>query len=321
MPSACTVRCAPADAKLLTIPAGEASKTRATWAQLTDDLLASGFGRDSAIIALGGGVVGDIAGFVAATYMRGVPFVQMPTSLLAMIDAAIGGKTGVDTPAGKNLVGAFHHPALVIVDPSALSTLPLTHVRNGLAEAIKHGVIASRADFDWIGANLAALAREGGPSGELADRLVRHNVEIKASIVARDERESGARKTLNFGHTIGHAVESLSGYTMLHGECVAVGMVVEARIAALVGVADASLADTIGGLLRAAGLPTSVPKSMASAAILVATRSDKKAQAGTVEYALRPRLARWPGAGSGYGIPAPDAIVLDALSRSRGQAG
>ncbi len=305
--------CAPAEITTFTIPAGEASKTRESWARLTDHLLAAGFGRDSAIIALGGGVVGDLAGFVAATYMRGIPFVQMPTSLLAMIDAAIGGKTGVDTSAGKNLVGAFHHPALVLVDPDALSTLPLVHLRNGLAEAIKHCVIASRADFDWTRANLGKLLRDGGPPHELADELVRKNIEIKASVVARDERESGIRKTLNFGHTIGHAVESLSGYAMLHGECIAVGMAVEARIAARVGVAESSLAETIADLLRAAGLPTSVPKSMASAAVLDATRSDKKARAGAVEYALPAKLGEMAGADRGYAIPVPDSIILEAL--------
>jgi 3-dehydroquinate synthase len=308
---------APSPVTILTIPAGEASKTRQNWSRLTDELLDSGFGRDSAIIALGGGVVGDLAGFVAATYMRGIPFVQMPTSLLAMIDAAIGGKTGVDTRAGKNLVGAFHHPALVIVDPRALSTLPLPHVRNGLAEAIKHGVIASRAEFEWIASNLAALLREGGPAIELADRLVRRNIEIKAAVVARDEREGGVRKTLNFGHTIGHAVESLSGYSMLHGECIAVGMVVEARIAALVGIADPALAGAIAQLLGAAGLPVSVPESMTAAAVLAGTRSDKKARGGFVEYALPAALGAMAGADRGYAIPVPDSAVLEAVSESR----
>lgn len=309
--------CAPAPVTLLTIPAGEQSKTREQWSRLTDELLDAGFGRDSAIIALGGGVVGDLAGFVAATYMRGVPFVQAPTSLLAMIDAAIGGKTGVDTGAGKNLVGAFHRPALVLVDPCALSTLPLTHLRNGLAEAIKHGVIASRAEFEWLASNLDALLRDGGPAPDLAERLVHANIEIKSGVVARDEREGGVRKTLNFGHTIGHAIESLSAYTMLHGECVAVGMVVEARIAARVGVADPSLAAAIAQLAGAAGLPASVPQAMSGAAVLAATRSDKKARAGSVEYALPATLGEMAAADHGFSIPVPDSVVLQAVSESR----
>jgi 3-dehydroquinate synthase len=309
--------CAPASVTLLTIPSGEASKTREQWSRLTDELLTAGFGRDSAIIALGGGVVGDLAGFVAATYMRGIPFVQMPTSLLAMIDAAIGGKTGVDTVAGKNLVGAFHHPALVIVDPDALRTLPLAHMRNGLAEAIKHGVIASAAEFEWIASNLAGLLRAEGPDPALAGRLVRTNIQIKADVVARDEREHGVRKTLNFGHTIGHAVESLSGFTLLHGECIAIGMVVEARIAAALGLADAALAHTIEQLVLASSLPATVPRAMAAAAVLDATRSDKKARAGSVEYALPAALGRMADADRGYATPVPDAVILEAIGDTR----
>jgi 3-dehydroquinate synthase len=305
--------CAPAAVAVLTIPAGEASKTREQWARITDALLAAGFGRDSAIIALGGGVVGDLAGFVAATYMRGIPFVQVPTSLLAMIDAAIGGKTGVDTPAGKNLVGAFHHPALVIVDPCALATLTPAHLRNGLAEAIKHAVITSAAEHDWLASNLAALLRDGAPDAALAEQLVRRNIAIKSDVVARDEREGGLRKTLNFGHTIGHAVESLSGYTMLHGGCIAVGMIAEARIAARLGIADPSLAGAIAKLVHTAGLPAHAPEAMNAAAILAATRSDKKARAGAVEYALPRSLGEMAGADSGYGIAVPDAVVLDVL--------
>ncbi|HEV8410777.1 MAG TPA: 3-dehydroquinate synthase [Gemmatimonadaceae bacterium] len=309
--------CAPTPVPVFTIPAGEEHKTRAHWARLTDELLDAGFGRDSAILALGGGVVGDLAGFVAATYMRGIPFVQIPTSLLAMIDAAIGGKTGVDTRAGKNLVGAFHHPALVIVDARALATLPLDHVRNGLAEAIKHGVIASRDEFDWITSNVAALLRSGGPDAAIADHLVRKNIEIKSSIVARDEREGGVRKTLNFGHTIGHAVESLSGYSILHGECIAIGMVVEARIAALEKVADSALVASIETLLRAAELPVAIPSAMSAGAILAATRTDKKARAGSVEYALPAKLGAMAGADRGFAIPVADSVVAQAIAESR----
>jgi 3-dehydroquinate synthase len=308
---------APSAVPIFTIPAGEEHKTRPHWARLTDELLDAGFGRDSAIIALGGGVVGDLAGFVAATYMRGIPFVQIPTSLLAMIDAAIGGKTGVDTRAGKNLVGAFHHPALVIVDPRALATLPLEHVRNGLAEAIKHGVIASREEFEWIATNISALLKNGGPEAALAERLVRKNVEIKSSIVARDEREGGVRKTLNFGHTIGHAVESLSGYSMLHGECIAIGMVVEARIAVREKIAESGLIAPIEKLLRAAGLPVAVPESMSADAVLAATRTDKKARAGSVEYALPQKLGTMAGADRGYAIPVADSVILEAIGESR----
>ena len=245
---------------LLTIPAGEASKTRKQWSRVTDNLITAGFGRDSAILALGGGVVGDLAGFVAATYMRGIPVVQVPTSLLAMIDAAIGGKTGVDTRAGKNLVGAFHHPTLVIADPRLLATLPAAHLRNGLAEAVKHAVIASPSDFTWLASNAGTVVREGGPDSATAEHLVRRNIQIKADIVARDERENGVRKTLNSVTRSAMRSRAAGGFTMLHGECIAVGMVVEARIAGILGVGDAGLADAIATLLRDVGLPTAVPR-------------------------------------------------------------
>ena len=182
---------------VLTIPAGEASKTRKQWSRLTDELLDAGFGRDSAILALGGGVVGDLAGFVAATYLRGIPFVQVPTSLLAMIDASIGGKTGVDTRAGKNLVGAFHHPALVVADPLALATLPLEQLRNGLAEAAKHAVISGPDEFAWLAAHADELTRGGGAARAHTERLVQRHIAIKHQIVSRDEREDGLRKVLH----------------------------------------------------------------------------------------------------------------------------
>jgi len=302
---------------VLTIPAGEASKTRQQWTRLTDELLDLHFGRDSAILALGGGVVGDLAGFVAATYLRGIPVVQLPTTLLAMIDASVGGKTGVDTAAGKNLVGAFHHPVLVLADPNLLGTLPIEQLRNGLAEAIKHAVIASAPDFVWLATNAGSIIRDGGPSAALADHLVRRNVQIKVDIVARDEREAGVRKILNFGHTIGHAIETLSGFAMLHGECVAVGMVVEARIAALAGVGDPGLPDMLIEVLLQAGLPTTVPAAMTSQGVLEGTRSDKKARAGLVEYALPAKLGIMAGADHGFGIPVTDSVVCSALDSSR----
>jgi 3-dehydroquinate synthase len=302
---------------IYSIPPGEASKTRKQWSRLTDELLAAGHGRDSAILALGGGVVGDLAGFVAATYMRGIPVVQLPTTLLAMLDASIGGKTGVDTKAGKNLVGAFHQPKLVIADPRLLSTLPVAHLRNGLAEAVKHAVIASPSDFDWLASNASSIVREGGPADEVADRLVRRNVRLKADIVARDEREAGLRKILNFGHTIAHAIESLSGFATLHGECVAIGMVVEARIAARAGIAEPGLAASIAQVLAEAGLPTALPAGVEPEAVLMATRMDKKARGSIVEYALPARLGVMAGSNDGYAMAVDDRLVLEALAESR----
>ncbi|MBW3572662.1 MAG: 3-dehydroquinate synthase [Gemmatimonadetes bacterium] len=262
---------------------GEAQKSRETWALVSDAMLEAGCGRDTALLAFGGGVPGDLGGFVAATYMRGLPYVQVPTSLLAMIDASVGGKTGVDTPAGKNLVGAFHQPHCVVIDPELLQTLPDAHLRAGLAEAVKHGAIADAEYLRWIEQNADALL--AGDPQALA-RLIVRSVEIKAEIVARDENESGPRKLLNFGHTIAHAVEAVSGYAMLHGEAVAVGMVEEARIGERSGVTVAGTAARLRALLGRLGLPTSLPLGYAADEVVGWTRSDKKARQGRVEYAL-----------------------------------
>jgi 3-dehydroquinate synthase len=266
--------------EVLTIPAGETHKTRDTWARLTDELLAAGFGRDSTIVALGGGVVGDLAGFVAATFMRGVPFVQLPTTLLAMIDASVGGKTGVDTVAGKNLVGAFHQPSAVIVDTSVLATLPREHLRAGMAEAIKRGVIASEAYFDSVVA-LATRLDTVDVAGDAMLDLVAGSIEIKADVVRRDEREAGVRKTLNFGHTLGHAVELCSGYGVLHGEAVAIGMVYEAALAERLGIAAPGTASRVRRPIVSAGLSDTLPASITSNEVVAATRGDKKARAGS----------------------------------------
>lgn len=294
--------------EVFTIPGGEEHKTRESWAKLTDSLLAAGYGRDTTVIALGGGVVGDLAGFVAATFMRGVPFVQIPTTLLAMIDASVGGKTGVDTPAGKNLVGAFHQPVLVIADPTVLATLPANHFRAGLAEALKHGVIASESYFEKIAAARESTARD---ERALTD-LIGESVRIKASVVGRDERESGLRKVLNFGHTIGHAIESVSNYRLLHGEAVAIGMALESALAERIGVAKAGTSETIRGALDAIGLPSTFP-ALDRSAVIAATKSDKKARAGQVEYALPSRVGSMAGESSGWSIPVDDSVVAEVL--------
>lgn len=296
-----------------TIPAGERYKTRETWAHVTDALLDAGFGRDTTILALGGGVVGDLAGFVAATYMRGVPFIQIPTTLLAMIDASVGGKTGVDTPAGKNLVGAFHQPAAVVADTSVLETLPIEHLRAGLAEAIKHGVIAD-AEYFALVRDIASRVGRGPVRDDEMLALVARSVEIKADVVSRDERESGVRKTLNFGHTIGHAIELASGYALLHGDAVAIGMIYEAALAERVGVAAAGTADRIRTAVQDAALPDVRPPSITVDAILEAARGDKKARAGRVEYALPTTIGAMAAANRGWAIPVSDAAVREVLA-------
>ena len=292
------------------LPPGEAFKTRDTWARVTDELLAAGCGRDTTVVALGGGVVGDLAGFVAATFMRGVPVVQCPTTLLAMIDASVGGKTGVDTASGKNLVGAFHEPAAVLADIEVLRTLPVAHRRAGLAEAFKHGIIADAAYLATLDASASSIL--AGDAGATLDAVAR-SVEIKAAVVSTDAREHGLRKTLNFGHTLGHAIEHVSGYALLHGECVAIGMVLEARVAERLGVATGGTSDTIEGILLRAGLPVRPPRDLSAADILAATRLDKKARGGTVEYALPERIGAMAANGHAWAIAVDDAVVRAVL--------
>ena len=293
------------------LPSGELHKTRDTWARVTDGMLDAGCGRDTTVVALGGGVVGDLAGFVAATYMRGVPVVQCPTTLLAMIDASVGGKTGVDTAAGKNLVGAFHPPAAVLADVETIGTLPLPQRRSGLVEAIKHGVLADDRYFERLETELPALL-DAEPAPTL-DAVAR-SVEIKAEVVRADEREHGRRKTLNLGHTLGHALEHVSQYTLLHGEAVAIGMVLEARIAERLGVADPGTADRIESVLRRAGLPVSRPRELSVDHIVDATRADKKARGGRVEYALPARIGAMAGEESGWALPVDDQLVHEVLA-------
>jgi len=299
--------------RLYTIPPGEEQKTRATWTTLTDSMLADGFGRDTAVVALGGGVVGDLAGFVAATYMRGVAYIQVPTTLLAMIDASIGGKTGVDTPAGKNLVGAFHQPSAVIADPDVLRTLPQDHLRAGLAEAIKHGVIADAAYFEDVVSAAPEIVAGSRSAAAALERLVVRSVSIKADVVKRDEREGGVRKTLNFGHTLGHAIELRSDYRMLHGEAVAVGMVLESRVAERLGIAEPGTSVRLREGVERTGLPATRPANQKPDDILSATRGDKKAREGVVEYALPSRIGAMAGADRGWGTAVSDDIVLEVL--------
>ena len=268
---------------LFTFPAGEANKTRDTWASLSDQMLAAHLGRDAAVIALGGGVVNDVAGFVAATYLRGVPLVQVPTTLLAMIDSSIGGKTGVDVPAGKNLLGVFHQPRVVVADPELLGSLSSVQLAAGLAEAVKHGAIADAEYFAFLEGEYAAIFAKHAPALE---RVVRRSVEIKAAVVAQDEREKGKRAILNFGHTVGHAIEATSQYEVLHGEAVAIGMVYEGRLAETLGIAATGTAQRIRSVLERLHLPVERPDGSQVEDLIAAMRTDKKVRAGEIRIAL-----------------------------------
>jgi 3-dehydroquinate synthase len=277
-------------------------------------MLAKGYGRDSAVIALGGGVVGDLAGFVAATFMRGIPIIQIPTTLVAMVDASIGGKTGVDTPAGKNLVGSFHSPASVLIDPQTLVTLPLREMRAGFAEIVKHGVIANEPYLREVASRVSEVLSADGQTSDSMLALIVPSVEIKADIVSRDEREEGLRKTLNFGHTIGHAVELISGYSLLHGEAVAIGMALEGRLAENIGVAKAGTAATISKALLAAGLPTGLPDGMNRESLIEAMRADKKGLSGKTRFALPLRIGAMAGSKTGWTVPVTDDQLREVLA-------
>ncbi|NUS98806.1 MAG: 3-dehydroquinate synthase, partial [Gemmatimonadaceae bacterium] len=283
------------------------------WGHLTDELLANGAGRDTTVVALGGGVVGDLAGFVAATYMRGGPVVQLPTTLLAMVDASVGGKTGVDTPAGKNLVGAFHPPAAVVVDVDTLGSLPLRELRAGFAEVVKHGVVADARYFAEVEAVAPRLVAGDGTGDAAFVDIVARSVEIKASVVAADEREHGQRRILNFGHTLGHAIELVSGYRLLHGEAVAIGMTLEATIAERMGIAERGTSARIAAALEAVGLATTFPHRMEPRDVLEATRADKKARGGAVQYALPERIGAMSPQDGRWSVAVRDEDGLAAL--------
>jgi 3-dehydroquinate synthase len=294
----------------LVLPDGETHKTLDSAARVFDALAALGATRDAAVIALGGGVIGDLAGFAAACWMRGIDFIQMPTTLLAMVDSSVGGKTGVNLPAGKNLVGAFHQPCAVIADTATLVSLPAREYRAGLAEIVKIGAIGDAGFFDWIEAHAEALiAREEAA----LVRAIAHSCAHKAGVVARDETEQGERALLNFGHSFGHALEAECGYgVLLHGEAVAIGMLQAARLSEHLGCAGAADATRLRTLLARLGLPTTVPPRLAPDALLARMALDKKNRDG------RLRLILWRGVGHAFIAEGIDEgavrAVLDARS-------
>jgi 3-dehydroquinate synthase len=264
-------------AEPILIPPGETSKTLAQAGQLYDAMLRAGLDRGSIVVALGGGVVTDLAGFVAATYMRGIPWVAVSTTLLGQVDASVGGKTAVDHPECKNLIGAFHQPSAVLCDVATLATLPEEELRNGLAETVKHAMIRDARLFEELGRRAdAILARDP----EVLEPIVTRNVRIKADVVAADERESDLRRILNYGHTIGHALESLLGLT--HGRAVALGMMAEARLAERRGLVGRAVVERQKALLERFGLPVSLPTGADAERCLAIMRHDKKAEAGRI---------------------------------------
>jgi 3-dehydroquinate synthase len=276
------------------MPAGEQHKNLAAVQALYSGILDSGCDRKTPVVALGGGVPGDTAGFVAATLLRGLPFVQVPTTLLAMVDSSVGGKTGVDMPQGKNLVGAFHQPSLVVISVDTLKSLPIREFQAGMAEVIKYGVIWDDAFFADLESRIEPLL-DGDPEGRI--RIIRRCCEIKAEVVSKDERESGLREILNFGHTVGHAIETATQYgDYLHGEAVAIGMMVEAAIAEMRGLVQISIRERLRALLLRTGLPVSPPECDLTR-IWNLMQADKKTRGGSIRMVLPVTMGRVETAG------------------------
>ncbi|GAD58028.1 3-dehydroquinate synthase [Brevundimonas sp. BAL450] len=280
-------------AELATVPAGEASKSFAHLERVLDRCAEAGLDRKDMIVALGGGVVGDLAGLAAALYMRGVDFIQVPTTLLAQVDSSVGGKTAIDTPRGKNLVGVFHQPRLVLADIDVLKTLPERQLRSGWAEVLKHGLICDADFFDWLGG-----AGAGGAAGDpaaLSEAVVR-SVRIKAAVVGEDEKEAGRRALLNLGHTFGHALETALGYdeALTHGEAVALGCCMAFRFSARLGLCEDGDARRVEAVTAAAGLPTRLEQAGAFAAdrLIALMAGDKKAEGGSLTFILARGIGR-----------------------------
>jgi len=295
----------PVRCEVLILPAGEAHKNLDAVSKVLDALARLGATRDACVLALGGGVVGDIAGFAAACWMRGIDFVQFPTTLLAMVDSSVGGKTGVDHPAGKNLIGAFHQPRAVIADLGTLATLPDRELRAGLAEVVKTACIGDADFFDWLEVHADALL---AIDTETLTHAIARCCRFKAGVVERDERETGERALLNFGHTFGHALEAEAGYgTLLHGEAVAIGMILAARLSAQLGVAGEADAQRLHALLQRIGLPTAVPHGLDADALLARMRLDKKNRADAL------RLILWRGIGRAEIVEGVDPAALRAV--------
>lgn len=296
-------------AELYSFPSGEISKSRKNWSKLTDGLLDAGYGRDTSIIAVGGGVAGDLAGFVAATFLRGVPLVQVPTTYLAMIDAAIGGKVGVDTRAGKNLVGAFYPPKCVIADPNVLATLPDDQRSAGLVEAFKHGAILDAEYYDDLRSNMDLLLSADPEAVKVA---VANSIRLKGEVVTQDELEDGYRQILNFGHTLGHAFEAASSYSLGHGAAVAAGMVMEAELGERLEVTESGTTKALSSGLEDLGLSLETLPELDPELVMSFLNSDKKTRLGRPHYVLLRRVGEVEDAG-GWSREVPESLVREII--------
>ena len=301
-------------------PEGEKSKNRRVKEELEDAMLRAGLGRDCAVLALGGGVTGDLAGFVAATYMRGVPVIQIPTTTLAMADSAIGSKTAVDVPQGKNLIGAFHSPEAVYMDMSVLGTLDDRNYYAGLVELIKHSFIDDKGLAEYLNEHRAVITgpRKGTEYEHVMERLFVENSAVKNRVVMADQKEANLRKVLNYGHTLGHAVELLSGFARIHGECVAAGIGFAAFLSKELGYCSAEFCEYQRRTLKDFGMDLSLPEEISDEALAEAMSHDKKARGGRVEWVLLAGQGEFVRTDNGgYGIPVEKGTILATLQKYR----
>ncbi len=309
-------------AELFAFPAGEPSKTRETKALLEDQLLSHSYGRDCCIIAVGGGAVTDLAGFLAGTFGRGVPSLNYATTLLAAADASVGGKTGVNTPVATNLIGVFHQPRKVYIDLAAWRTLPVREFRSGLAETIKHACLVDVKFFEYLENNIGKIVT---PDGELildpetCEQIALHNCRIKYEVVEQDEHESNLRQILNLGHTAGRALEAVSGYTLLHGEAVAVGLVIQAKLGVKLGYMTGEQAERVAALLRRAGLPTEIPDAITNRMLMDKMYTDKKVRSGRIRFVFQDGIGAMKRFADGsYSTPVEEATIMELLEEIRG---
>jgi 3-dehydroquinate synthase len=306
---------------MFSFPAGEKHKTRQTKAALEDSLIEARYGRDSAVVALGGGVVSDLAGFLAGTYARGVPYAIYATTLLAAADASIGGKTAVDTPRATNIIGLFYQPKKVYIDTHAWNTLPLAEIRNGLAETVKHACLGDRRFFEYLEQNVDALLKPDGKRTQLDSavkaRIAETNCAIKQRVVAGDAREANLRQVLNLGHTLGRALEPLSRFTLAHGEAVAIGLVFQLRLGLRLGYASREDLARVTALLERIGLPVKVPGNLTVESIINTMHTDKKSRRDEIRFVFQKGIGEMMRfAGGEYSRPVPEETVAQVLAES-----
>ncbi len=309
------------DAQLFSFGAGETSKTRETKQQLEDLLLAAGYGRDTCILAVGGGVVSDLVGFLAGTYCRGVPYLTYSTTLLAAADASIGGKTSVDTPLATNMIGLFNQPQKVYIDLSAWKSLPVRQIYGGLAETVKHACLADFTFFEYLETHIDQVVMPDGTAildEVVCEHIAYTNCRIKYEVVKEDEKEAGLRQVLNLGHTVGRALEPLFNYELPHGEAVAIGLAAQVRLGREMGFMTAAETRRVIALLRRCGLPTAIPDQISNAVLVEKMHTDKKARQNKIRFVFQDGIGKIKyHDGEGYSVPLSDAFLLEMLEKIR----